>query len=72
MEIIMLIYSSNGNFSAHSNILHGREQYSEVTLDGFALILWGDGGLKIIMESSREGNEQSDLWSGQQDWMIVT
>ncbi|GJY66958.1 hypothetical protein Tco_0469196, partial [Tanacetum coccineum] len=31
-----------------------REQYSEVTLDGFALILWGD--LKIMMESSTEGN----------------
>ncbi|GJS84928.1 hypothetical protein Tco_0751469 [Tanacetum coccineum] len=47
-----------------------REQYSEVTLDGFALILWGD--LKIMMESSTEGNEQSDFWSGQQDWKIVT
>ncbi|GJW33106.1 hypothetical protein Tco_0053138 [Tanacetum coccineum] len=42
----------------------------EVTLDGFALILWGD--LKIMMESSTEGNEQSDFWSGQQDWKIVT
>ncbi|GJZ49707.1 hypothetical protein Tco_0603897 [Tanacetum coccineum] len=47
-----------------------REQYSEVTLDGFALILWGD--LKIMMESLTEGNEQSDFWSGQQDWKIVT
>ncbi|GJR83171.1 hypothetical protein Tco_0153956 [Tanacetum coccineum] len=37
-----------------------REQYLEVTLDGFALILWGD--LKIMMESSTEGNEQNDFW----------
>ncbi|GKA61914.1 hypothetical protein Tco_0761433 [Tanacetum coccineum] len=47
-----------------------REHYSKVTLDGFALILWGD--LKIMMESSTEGNEQSDFWSNQQDWKIVT
>ncbi|GJX95001.1 hypothetical protein Tco_0349587 [Tanacetum coccineum] len=32
-----------------------RDQFSEVTLDGFELILWGD--LKIMMESSTEGNE---------------
>ncbi|GJX51635.1 hypothetical protein Tco_0278480 [Tanacetum coccineum] len=38
------------------------------TLDGFELILWGD--LKIMMESSTEGNEQSDFWSGQQDVTI--
>ncbi|GJW72941.1 hypothetical protein Tco_0132311 [Tanacetum coccineum] len=30
------------------------------------------GDLKIMMESSTEGNEQSDFWSGQQDWKIVT
>ncbi|GJX42059.1 hypothetical protein Tco_0257049 [Tanacetum coccineum] len=36
-----------------------REQYSEFTLDGFALILWGD--LKIMMESSTEGNETKGL-----------
>ncbi|GJW89328.1 hypothetical protein Tco_0164668 [Tanacetum coccineum] len=47
-----------------------REQYSEVTLDVFALILWGD--LKIMIESSTEGNELSDFWSGQQDRKIVT
>ncbi|GJY52904.1 hypothetical protein Tco_0444568 [Tanacetum coccineum] len=47
-----------------------REQFSEVTLDGFELILWGD--LKIMMESSIEGNEQSDFWSSQQDWNIIT
>ncbi|GJU86188.1 hypothetical protein Tco_1293734 [Tanacetum coccineum] len=39
-------------------------------INGFRLILWGD--LKIMMESSIEGNEQSDFWSGQQDWKIVT
>ncbi|GKE69363.1 hypothetical protein Tco_1527435, partial [Tanacetum coccineum] len=32
------------------------EQYSEITLEGYELILWGD--LKIMMESSTEGNEQ--------------
>ncbi|GKB21609.1 hypothetical protein Tco_0855532 [Tanacetum coccineum] len=31
-----------------------------------------EGDLKITMESSTEGNEQSDFWSGQQDWKIVT
>ncbi|GJY46580.1 hypothetical protein Tco_0435643 [Tanacetum coccineum] len=77
---------TNGNFRAFNylmEILHifdrqdlfylydlMREQYSEVTLDGFVLILWGD--LKIMMESSTEGNELSDFWSGQQDWKIVT
>ncbi|GJV44311.1 hypothetical protein Tco_1428847 [Tanacetum coccineum] len=70
---------ANGNFRAFSTILWTvfhifdrqdlfhlydlmREQYSEVTLDGFALILWGD--LKIMMESSTEGNEQNDFQSG--------
>ncbi|GJY08124.1 hypothetical protein Tco_0375178 [Tanacetum coccineum] len=82
----LVIYRANGNFRAFNylmEVLHifdrqdlfhlydlMREQYSEVTLDGFALILWGD--LKIMMESSTEGNEQSDFWSGQQDWKIVT
>ncbi|GJY28254.1 hypothetical protein Tco_0404021 [Tanacetum coccineum] len=33
------------------------EQYSEITLEGFELILWGD--LKIMMESSTEENDQS-------------
>ncbi|GJZ28123.1 hypothetical protein Tco_0572770 [Tanacetum coccineum] len=46
------------------SISHGRY------IDGFALILWGD--LKIMMETSTERNEQSDFWSGQQDWKIVT
>ncbi|GJY59528.1 hypothetical protein Tco_0459420 [Tanacetum coccineum] len=31
-----------------------------------------EGDLKIMIESSTEGNEQSDFWSGQQDWKIVT
>ncbi|GJU34013.1 hypothetical protein Tco_1182367 [Tanacetum coccineum] len=46
------------------------KQYSEITLEGIELILWGD--LKIMMESSTEENEQSDFWSDQQDWKIVT
>ncbi|GJZ05318.1 hypothetical protein Tco_0538593 [Tanacetum coccineum] len=82
----LVIYRANGNFRAFNylmEVLHifdrqdlfhlydlMREQYSEVTLDGFELILWGD--LKIMMESSTEGNEQGDFWSGQQDWNIIT
>ncbi|GJZ25949.1 hypothetical protein Tco_0570202 [Tanacetum coccineum] len=82
----LVIYRANGNFRAFNylmEILHifdrqdlfhlydlMREQYSGVTLEGYELILWGD--LKIMMESSTEGNEQSDFWSGQQDWKIVT
>ncbi|GJZ89278.1 hypothetical protein Tco_0661060 [Tanacetum coccineum] len=31
-----------------------------------------EGDLKIMMESSTEGNVQGDFWSGQQDWKIVT
>ncbi|GKA59953.1 hypothetical protein Tco_0759266 [Tanacetum coccineum] len=46
------------------------EQYSEITLEGIELILWGD--LKIMMESSQEENDQSDFWDDQQDWEIVT
>ncbi|GJU51378.1 putative ribonuclease H-like domain-containing protein [Tanacetum coccineum] len=46
------------------------EQYSEITLEGFELTLWGD--LKIMMESSTEENYQSDFWSNQQDWKIIT
>ncbi|GJW75420.1 hypothetical protein Tco_0134790 [Tanacetum coccineum] len=82
----LVIYRANGNFRGFNylmEVLHifdrqdlfhlydlMREQFSEVTLDGFELILWGD--LKIMMESSTEGNVQSDFWSGQQDWKIVT
>ncbi|GJX03935.1 hypothetical protein Tco_0189851, partial [Tanacetum coccineum] len=82
----LFIYRANGNFRAFNyliEVLHIfdrqdlfhlyeliRDQFSEVTLDGFKLILWGD--LKIMMESSTERNEQSDFWSGQQDWKIVT
>ncbi|GJX64653.1 hypothetical protein Tco_0298996 [Tanacetum coccineum] len=82
----LVIYRANRNFRAFNylmEVLHIfdwqdlfhlyhliRDQYSKVTLDGFELILWGD--LKIMMESSTEGNKQSDFWSGQQDWNIVT
>ncbi|GJZ96489.1 hypothetical protein Tco_0668823 [Tanacetum coccineum] len=80
----LVIYRANGNFKAFNylmEVLHIyyrqylfhlydliRDQFSEVTLDGFELILWGD--LKIMIESSTEGNEQSDFWSGH--WKIVT
>ncbi|GKD43878.1 hypothetical protein Tco_1268523 [Tanacetum coccineum] len=68
----LVIYKANGNFRAFNYLMEVlyifdrqdlfhlydlmREQYSEVTLDGYVLILWGD--LKIMMESSIEGNEQ--------------
>ncbi|GJU02646.1 hypothetical protein Tco_1112984, partial [Tanacetum coccineum] len=29
-----------------------------------------EGDLKIMMESSTEGNDQSDFWENQQDWEI--
>ncbi|GKB89190.1 putative ribonuclease H-like domain-containing protein [Tanacetum coccineum] len=77
---------ANGNFRAFNylmEVLHifdreylyhlynlMMEQYSEITLEGIELILWGD--LKIMMESSTEENDQSDFWSNQQDWKIVT
>ncbi|GJS40048.1 hypothetical protein Tco_0565091 [Tanacetum coccineum] len=83
----LVIYRANGNFRAFNylmEVLHIfdrqdlyhlynlmlEEQYSETTLEGIELILWGD--LKIMMESSTEENDQSDFWSNQQDWKIVT
>ncbi|GKC45040.1 hypothetical protein Tco_1062762 [Tanacetum coccineum] len=82
----LVIYKAKGNFRAFNylmDVLHifDRQdlfhlyelmmgQYSEVTLEGFELILWGD--LKIMMESSTEENDQSDFWSNQQDWKIIT
>ncbi|GJV49144.1 hypothetical protein Tco_1439356 [Tanacetum coccineum] len=69
----LVIYRANGNFRAFNylmEILHifdrqdlfhlyelMLEQYSEITLEGFELILWGD--LKIMMESSTEENDQT-------------
>ncbi|GJS96686.1 hypothetical protein Tco_0803654 [Tanacetum coccineum] len=68
----LVIYKVNGNFRAFNYLLEVlhifdrqdvfhlydlvMKQYSEVTLEGFELILWGD--LKIIMESSTEENDQ--------------
>ncbi|GKB76212.1 hypothetical protein Tco_0943107 [Tanacetum coccineum] len=82
----LVIYRANGNFMAFNcllEVLHifdmqdlfhlydlVMEQYSEITLEGIELILWGD--LKIMMESSQEENDQSDFWDDQQDWEIVT
>ncbi|GJV02647.1 hypothetical protein Tco_1336216 [Tanacetum coccineum] len=82
----LVIHRANGNFRAFNYLLEElhifdrqdlfhlynlmMEQYSEITLEGFELILWGD--LKIMMESSTEDNDQSDFWSDQQDWKIVT
>ncbi|GJU79496.1 hypothetical protein Tco_1281861 [Tanacetum coccineum] len=77
----LVIHRANGNFRAFNYLLEVlhifdrqdlnhlynlmMEQYSEITLKGFELILWGD--LKIMMESSTEENDQSDFWSDQQD-----
>ncbi|GKB18023.1 retrotransposon protein, putative, ty1-copia subclass, partial [Tanacetum coccineum] len=82
----LVIYRANGNFRAFNcllEVLHVfdrqdlfhlydlvMEQYSEITLEGIELILWGD--LKIMMESSTEENDQSNFWNDQQDWEIVT
>ncbi|GJW95148.1 hypothetical protein Tco_0614460 [Tanacetum coccineum] len=84
-EDYLVIYRANGNFRAFNyllEVLHVfdrqdlfhlydlvMEQYSEVTLEGIELILWGD--LKILMESSTEENDQSDFWNDQQNWEIV-
>ncbi|GJW09811.1 hypothetical protein Tco_1575638 [Tanacetum coccineum] len=82
----LVIYRANGNFRAFNylmEVLHifdrqdlfhlyelMMEQYSKITLERFELILWGD--FKIMMESSTEENDQSDFWSNQQDWKIIT
>ncbi|GKA24990.1 hypothetical protein Tco_0711023, partial [Tanacetum coccineum] len=82
----LVIYRANGNFKAFNCLLEVfhifdrqdlfhlydlvMEQYSEITLEGIELILWGD--LKIMMESSQEENDQRNLWDDQQDWEIVT
>ncbi|GJU95916.1 hypothetical protein Tco_1320672 [Tanacetum coccineum] len=71
----LVIYRANGNFRAFNYLLEVlhifdrqdlfhlydlvMKQYSEVTLEGIELILWGD--LKIMMESSTEENDQSDF-----------
>ncbi|GJY49978.1 hypothetical protein Tco_0439934 [Tanacetum coccineum] len=68
----LVIYRANGHFRAFNcllEVLHifdrqdlfhlyelVMEQYSEITLEGIELILWGD--LKIMMESSTKENDQ--------------
>ncbi|GJU17944.1 ribonuclease H-like domain-containing protein [Tanacetum coccineum] len=82
----LVIYRANGNFRAFNcllEVLHifdrqdlfhlydlVMEQYSEITLEGIELILWGD--LKIMMESSTKENDQRGFWNDQQDSEIVT
>ncbi|GKE09764.1 hypothetical protein Tco_1413315 [Tanacetum coccineum] len=81
----LVIYKANGNFRAFNYLLEVlyifdrqdlfhlydlvMKQYSEVTLEGNELILWGD--LKITTKSSKEENDQSDFWNIQQNWEIV-
>ncbi|GJS59129.1 putative ribonuclease H-like domain-containing protein [Tanacetum coccineum] len=76
-EDYLVIYRANGNFRAFNyllKVLHifdiqdlfhlyelVMKQYLEVTMEGIELILWGD--LKIMMESSKEENDQSDFWN---------
>ncbi|GKC95450.1 hypothetical protein Tco_1160892, partial [Tanacetum coccineum] len=68
----LVIYRANGNFRAFNYLLEVlhifdrqdlfhlyelvMKQYLEVTMEGIELILWGD--LKIMMESSKEENDQ--------------
>ncbi|GKA91129.1 hypothetical protein Tco_0812999 [Tanacetum coccineum] len=77
----LVIYKANGNFRAFNYLLEVlhifdrqdlfhlyelvMKQYSEVIMEGIEFILWGD--LKIMMESSKEENDQSDLWNNQQN-----
>ncbi|GJR62852.1 hypothetical protein Tco_1505014 [Tanacetum coccineum] len=82
----LVVYRVNGYFRAFNylmEVLHifdrqdlfhlydlVMKQYSEITLEGIELILWGD--LKIMMESSTKENDQGDFWNNQQDWEIVS
>ncbi|GJX24497.1 hypothetical protein Tco_0228942 [Tanacetum coccineum] len=84
--VYLVIHRANGNFRAFNyliEVLHifdrqdlfhlyelMMEQYSEITLEGYELILWGD--LKIMIESSTKENYHSDFWSNQQEWKIIT
>ncbi|GJV97391.1 hypothetical protein Tco_1548968 [Tanacetum coccineum] len=68
----LVIYRTNGNFRAFNYLLEVlhifdrqdlfhlyelvMKQYLEMTMEGIELILWGD--LKIMMESSKEENDQ--------------
>ncbi|GJY53319.1 hypothetical protein Tco_0444983 [Tanacetum coccineum] len=82
----LVIYRANGNFKAFNYLMEVllifdrqdlfhmydlvMKQYSEVTLEGIELIVCVD--LKILMESSKEENDQSNFWNNQQNWEIVT
>ncbi|GJX25103.1 hypothetical protein Tco_0231399 [Tanacetum coccineum] len=66
----LVIYRANGNILGIQISFGVMKQYLEVTMEGIELILWGD--LKIMMESSKEENDQSDFWNNQQNWEIVT
>ncbi|GJS21596.1 hypothetical protein Tco_0450228 [Tanacetum coccineum] len=45
---------------------------SEIIEKKFVIARLDKGDLKIMMESSTEENDQSDFWSNQQDWKIIT
>ncbi|GKB49752.1 hypothetical protein Tco_0900505 [Tanacetum coccineum] len=80
----LVIYRANGNFRAFNYLLEVlhifdrqdlfhlyelvMKQYSEVIMEGIELILWGD--LKIMMESSKEENDQK-LEDGTDVHMLV-
>ncbi|GJT63440.1 putative ribonuclease H-like domain-containing protein [Tanacetum coccineum] len=85
LKDLLIFDRANGNFRAFNylmKVLHifdrqdlyhlynlMMEQYLEIILEGIELILWID--LKIMMEFSTEGNDQSDFWDDQQDVKLV-
>ncbi|GKE53408.1 hypothetical protein Tco_1488564 [Tanacetum coccineum] len=69
----LVIYRANGNFRTFNylmEVLHIFDRKDVFHLYEYELILWGD--LKIMIESSTKENDQSDFWSNQQDWEIIT
>ncbi|GJR55803.1 hypothetical protein Tco_1406324 [Tanacetum coccineum] len=82
----LVIYRANGNFMAFNcllEVLHifdmqdlfhlydlVMEQYSEITLEGIELILWGD--LKIMMESPQALMRLDDVNGDMKGLMLLT
>ncbi|GJV19025.1 hypothetical protein Tco_1368045 [Tanacetum coccineum] len=70
LKIVTFEGTIDSEIMERKSVIARLNKYSEITLEGIELILWGD--LKILMESSQEENDQSDFWDDQQDWEIVT
>ncbi|GJZ62620.1 hypothetical protein Tco_0618757 [Tanacetum coccineum] len=60
-RVYLVIYRANGNFRAFNYLMSGYFIYFDSKIY-----------LIIMMESSTEENDQSDFWSNQQDWKIIT